>query len=50
MTRPADFTTLAEALTRHAARLAKARASERRGADARWRSTRLLWPDFAGEV
>ena len=50
MTRPADFTTLAEALTRHAARLAKARAAERRGGDAYWRNPRLLWPDFAGEA
>jgi hypothetical protein len=44
------FSTLAEALTRHAERLAKARAVERRSGDARWRSPRLLWPRFTGEA
>lgn len=41
-----DFASLAEALNRHAERLAKARAAERRSGDARWRSPRLLWPSF----
>lgn len=54
MTRPiATFDGLAEALNRHAARLARARAAERRAKDcqldAKWRSPRLLWPDLAGE-
>ncbi|MBX9896645.1 MAG: hypothetical protein K2Y17_01870 [Qipengyuania sp.] len=44
-----SFDGLAEALERHAARLAKARAAERRGGDAKWRSPRLLWPQFTGE-
>ena len=47
------FETLAKALTRHAARLARARAIERRAGDsrvgARWRSPHLLWPGFTGE-
>lgn len=43
------FARLSDALTRHAARLARARAAERRAGDARWRSPRLLWPNFTGE-
>lgn len=46
MIREPDFSRLAEALTRHAARLARSRAAESRAGDARWRSPRLLWPDF----
>ena len=49
----ADFARLADALTRHAQRLARARAVERRSGDARLnvrgRSARLLWPIFTGE-
>lgn len=41
-----DFTSLAEALARHAERLARSRAAERRAGDAKWRAPRLLWPDF----
>ncbi len=41
-----DFASLAEALGRHAERLARTRAAERRAGDARWRSPRLLWPDL----
>ena len=46
VTPPADFARLAAALTRHAERLAQARAAERRAGDARSRSPRLLWPSF----
>ena len=45
----AGFERLAAALTREAARLARARAAERRAGDARWRNPRLLWPRFGGE-
>lgn len=45
------FEGLADALNRHAARLARARAAARRAKDrqldAKWRSPRLLWPDLA---
>lgn len=44
-----EFASLAEALNRHAERLARARAVERRSGDARWRNPRLLWPDLTGE-
>lgn len=43
---PSGFDSLAAALTRQAARLARARAAERRAGDARSRSPRLLWPDL----
>ena len=46
MSRPSDFAGLAATLTRHAERLARAHAAERRGGDRKWRSPRLLWPDF----
>ncbi|HEU4820695.1 MAG TPA: hypothetical protein VFS87_06010 [Qipengyuania sp.] len=40
------FDRLAAALARHAQRLARERAAERRGGDSRWRNPRLLWPNF----
>ena len=45
----ASFAGLSDALLRHAARLARARAAERRAGDAKWRSPRLLWSDFMGD-
>ena len=42
-----SFADMTRALTRRAARIAKARAELRRRTDpARWRQPRLLWPDF----
>jgi hypothetical protein len=46
VTPPADLDRLAAALLRHANRLARTRAAERRAGDARSRSPRLLWPSF----
>ena len=49
MTSSPDFARFVDALNRHAARLARARAVERRAGDAKWRSPRLLWPQSTGE-